>query len=58
MNEILVEIKSNYGIEAIYPACAKANSFCELLGQKTLTRGNLEKIRGLGFKIDIKQQTL
>ena len=52
---ITVEIKSIYGNVTIYPVCDKAREFCNLLGQKTLTRQNIESIKKLGFTI-VKQE--
>jgi hypothetical protein len=57
-NEIIVKIKNNFGNEAIYPACDKARIFAEMVGQKTLTRSNIETIKKLGFTINVEQQKL
>jgi hypothetical protein len=48
---IEVYIKHNYGAQVIYPHCGKAILFAEMLGQKTLTLGNLAHIKELGYKI-------
>lgn len=55
---ITIEIKNNFGNEAIYPVCEKANIFTDLLKQKTLTRNDLSKIKSLGFEIVVKQADL
>ena len=48
---IKVEIKNNFGNEAIYPACEKAQLFAEIAGTKTLTRDTIAKIKALGYQI-------
>jgi hypothetical protein len=42
---ILVEIKNNYGKQAIYPVCKNAKYFAELAGTKTLTSGHIDLIK-------------
>jgi len=49
--EIKVKIKSNYGTEAIYPACKKAELFAAIAGTKTLTSDTIKKIKALGYQI-------
>jgi hypothetical protein len=46
-----VTVKTNYGNEQIYPANETAILFCQLLGQRTLTRRNIDYIKRLGFKV-------
>ena len=48
---IKVEIKNNFGNEAIYPACEKAQIFAEIAGTTTLTRDTIAKIKALGYQI-------
>ncbi len=52
---IQVEIKTVYGEERIYPACAKASVFAKLVGQKTLTRRDINNIKELGYTIEVVQ---
>jgi len=52
---ILVEIKNNFGNEAIYPACDNAKKFAAIAGTKTLTRDCLATIKSIGFTINVKQ---
>lgn len=52
--KITVEIKSNFGNEAIYPICADAKTFTEMLGRKTLTRRDIDSIKKLGYVIVVK----
>lgn len=49
--KVQVEVKSNYGNEAIYPYCETAKTFADIAGTKTLTRETLKKIKRLGFRI-------
>lgn len=48
---IQVLIKSVYGVERIYPVCTKAKVLARLVGQATLTRADIVKIKELGFEI-------
>lgn len=56
--QITVQIKSVYGVEKIYPVCAKAKAFATLVKQKTLTVDDLRVIKALGYKIEVVQQVL
>jgi hypothetical protein len=49
---ILIEMKSQYGNDVIYPACDNAMTFAKLAGTKTLTKQALELIEQLGYTID------
>jgi hypothetical protein len=51
MNTIKVEIKSVFGNKKIYPACEKAQGFCKLIGQKTLTDRDIDRIKELGYEV-------
>lgn len=55
---ITVQIKSNYGKEAIYPICQQALSFAAIAGTKTLTRANLAHIRDIGFTVNVEQAAI
>lgn len=55
MNKIvLIEIRSNYGKEAIYPANKEAELFADIAGTKTITRDALKSIKELGYLIEVK----
>lgn len=56
--KILIQIKSVYGNEMIYPVCENAKRFAALAGKKTLSRSDLKIIKDLGFEIEIQQQIL
>jgi len=55
---ILVSIKSVYGNETIYPVCMTAKKFANLIGTKTLTRSAIEKIKALGYTVQVEQVKL
>lgn len=50
--KIQVTIKNVFGNETIYPFCERAKTFAALVGQKTLTRRDLDMIKRLGFSIE------
>ncbi len=52
-NTIKVKIKTIYGTERIYPACDKAQVFCDLIAQNTLTGDDIEKIKKLGYEVQV-----
>jgi hypothetical protein len=54
MQTVQIEIKSNYGNEAIYPANEAAANFAKLTGKKTLSRADIATIKNLGFDVVIK----
>jgi hypothetical protein len=45
--QITVQAKNNYGSVVFYPTCRLAKQFAELVGQKTLTLKDLEKIKSM-----------
>lgn len=53
---ITVRIKNNYGQDTIYPVCEKAKTFSKMLGQKTLTRGDINNIKELGYAVDVETE--
>jgi hypothetical protein len=57
-DNIVVLVKQVYGNATIYPVCEKAKLFADLLGQKSLTFGDMRIIQAMGFKVTIEQPTL
>ena len=55
-NHILVEVRTVYGNETIYPACDKAQAFCAIAGTRTLPRHLLKHITDLGFEVRLAPQ--
>lgn len=51
--QMQVYIVNQYGRDVIKPACPLADKFCDLLGQKTLTRRDIELIKAMGYEIRI-----
>ena len=49
--ELIVEKKSVYGQELVYPVCEKAKRFAILTGQKTLSPGAIFQIKRLGYSV-------
>lgn len=58
MKTLKVQIKNNYGQEAIYPLCDDAKRFARLAGTTTLTRDAVQIIKALGYKFEVQQNTL
>ena len=58
-NEIIVvEIKTVYGEELVYPVCRKARIFAKLCNTKTLTPSTIAQIRELGYAVKVATPTL
>lgn len=53
MKSIIVQIKTVYGVEQVYPACPDAVLFARIAGTKTLTTSTLDMVKGLGYRIDV-----
>jgi hypothetical protein len=58
MQVIKVEIKQVYGVERIYPACDISKKLNSLMMSKTFNRNDIEKIKSLGYKIEVKTETI
>lgn len=55
---IQVEIKSNYGNRAVYPACDISRKLAALIGTKTFTDAAIAQIKGLGYIFNVQQQEI
>lgn len=53
---IMVEVRTVYGNEMIYPACDKATAFCAIAGTRTLPRHLIKHIQALGFEVRLAPQ--
>jgi hypothetical protein len=53
---IVVRIKTVYGVDKVYPVCAKAQLFADIAGTTTLRPSDIMAIHALGYGIDIEQQ--
>jgi hypothetical protein len=47
--ELIVSTVQQYGREEYRPECETSKHFAELLGQKHLTRRNIDTIKKMGF---------
>ena len=56
--KIIIEQKQVYGKTLFYPVCETAQIFSSLTKTRTLDRFQLQKIQGLGYSIELKQQEL
>ena len=56
--ELVVEKKSVYGNQLVYPICSKAKLFASISGNKTLLPEVIESIKKLGYKLTTKQEVL
>lgn len=55
--QIIVNIKSVYGKETIYPVCDTAKTFAEIAGTSTLTPSVMRNIEALGYRVLVQQPT-
>jgi hypothetical protein len=51
--KITVEARDVYGTTKYYPMCDRAKFFANIAGTKTLTPHSLEKIKALGYEIEV-----
>lgn len=58
MKILYVTLRQPHGKEIFDPAEGDqlAQRFCELLGQKSLTRKNIEAIKALGYEIRLREK--
>jgi copper homeostasis protein CutC len=50
---IQVQIRQVYGRDTIYPHCDMAKKFAELIRQKTFTELDIERIKRLGYTVNV-----
>jgi hypothetical protein len=53
---ITVRIKDVYGCRNIYPVCPAAELFAQIAGTKTLPFWVIDKIKRLGYSVEIEQE--
>lgn len=51
MKQVIVKVKNVYGEDKVYPVCANAHIFADMLNQKTFTRSDLVHVSALGFEL-------
>ena len=55
--KIIIQIKSVYGRDTVYPICEKAKLFASIAGTTTLTHSTLCYVERLGYTIEVKLPT-
>ena len=55
---LIIEIKTVYGNELVYPVCEKALKLCSLTGQKTFSKGAINTLKMLGYSFTQKEKAL
>lgn len=51
---IIVKLGNQYGQQVVIPVCETAQKFADLVGTKTLTRQAIEKIKALGYSVQVQ----
>ena len=57
-NEFVVNIRSVFGNERIYPISESALLIAKLMERKTFNRNDIEIIKKLGFSVSVEAQTI
>jgi len=52
---ITVDIRTVYGVRAVYPFDQKAGWFAQIAGTTTLTPATVKAIKALGYEVRVKQ---
>jgi len=52
---IIVMVRSVYGVDKIYPVCKDAKLFADIAGTTTLREHDLRRIQQLGYQIVVSQ---
>jgi hypothetical protein len=55
---ITVTVKNVYGNRTVYPACDVSRKLADLIGTKTFTDRAIDQIKGLGYILTVKQETI
>lgn len=56
--QIQVRIRTIYGVEKIYPVCRLSQTFAAIAGTVTLSKENINRIKELGYEIEVVQDTI
>ena len=56
--QLIVEIKSVYGVQRIYAVCNNSKLITKLKQSKTLNKDDISILRELGYTIETKQPTI
>jgi hypothetical protein len=52
--KLILEQRTVYGRELVYPVCATSQTLVLLTGRKTFNVEDMDTLREAGFKIDLK----
>jgi len=55
---LIIELKTVYGNDLIYPICDKAKKLCSLTNQKTFSQFAINKLKELGYTFTQKEVSL
>jgi len=55
---ITVKVRNNYGKKIVYPVCQHAIAFARIAGTASLTRDAIDRIKELGYEVQVEQETL
>jgi len=58
MDKVIVEVKSVYGNDLVYPVSNSAILLAKIAGTKTLSPSVMRTIIGLGYLIEVKSPSL
>ena len=58
MTDITVTVKNVYGNRLLYPACDVSRKLANLIGTKTFTRRDVERIVDLGYNFTVQPETI
>ena len=58
MTDITVTVKNVYGNRLLYRACDVRRKLAELIGTKTFTRRDVDRIIDLGYNFTVKPETI
>ena len=56
MVKVIVEIKTVYGKELVYPICEQAKLFAKIAGSKTLSDDTIKHMKALGVQFELAQK--
>jgi|TARA_R110001592_G_scaffold151176_9_gene377475 hypothetical protein len=56
--KITITQKQHYGTYYFYPNCDNSELFIKLTGRKTLTFDDIKVIKGLGYEVEVAQESV
>jgi|TARA_B100000519_G_C14100720_1_gene370882 hypothetical protein len=56
--KIVIKKKNVYGENMYYPVCKDSKLFADIAGTITLTIENLERIREIGFRLELQKEEI